>query len=286
MHNPNWDNLRYVLTVADQGSVSAASRILGVNHATVLRRVAAFESEHGGAIFERSAQGYRVLPDRERVIEAAREVENAMFSVERLMHGARAPLRGLVRVSSTDSICQHLLPPLVARLQAASSELHIDLMSSNGHLDFSRLQADISVRPAIRLPDEMSGETRSDLAFAAYSAPGAAQTWLGLTGPLAQSVPAKWMDANLPPEQIKGGADSFLVLREMALLGMGITVLPVFLGSIAPGLSRLPGVMPAMSVPVWVATHVELRDVPRIRIVGAQILTYLASQADLLGKTD
>lgn len=285
MHSINWDNLRFVLTVADQGSVSAAARVLGVNHATVLRRVAAFESEHGGAVFEKSAMGYRVLPDRESVIKAAREVENAVFSVERLMHGTRAPLRGLVRVSSTDTICQYLLPPLLVRLQAESSELQIDLMSNNSHLDFSRLQADISVRPAVQLPEEMVGESRCNLAFGAYSTADAPQTWIGLTGPLSRSAPAKWMATHLPAEQITGGADSFLVLRELALQGMGVAVLPTFVGSNVPGLRQLKQAMPPMSVPIWVATHQELSQVPRIRVVREQILTYLANRSDVVGGT-
>lgn len=44
MYSMNWDDLRFVLAVADQGSVSAAARDIGVTHATVLRRVAAFET--------------------------------------------------------------------------------------------------------------------------------------------------------------------------------------------------------------------------------------------------
>lgn len=172
MHNPNWDNLRYVLMVADKGSLSGAAKALGVNHATVLRRVAAFEEEHGGPVFDKTAAGYRVLPDRARVIEAAREVASGMLSVERLMHGARAPVRGVVRISSTDSLCQVVLPPFVARLQHTAPELRIDFFSSNAHLDFARLQADIAVRPALRLPDELSGESRARMTFRAYSLPG------------------------------------------------------------------------------------------------------------------
>ena len=41
MHRENWDDLRFMLAVADNGSVSAAARVLGVNHATVLRRISA-----------------------------------------------------------------------------------------------------------------------------------------------------------------------------------------------------------------------------------------------------
>ncbi|WP_424986740.1 LysR family transcriptional regulator [Microbulbifer sp. S227A] len=282
MHNTNWDNLRYVLAVADMGNVSAAARALGVNHATVLRRVAAFETDHGGAVFERTATGYRVLPERSRVIDAAREVENGILSVERLMHGSLAPLRGEVRVSSTDSICQVLLPPLVAQLHAESTELQVNLLSANTQTDFARMQADISVRPAQALPDDMAGDCAAHVAFHAYRLPGASDHWLSLSGALARSNPARWMDKQVPADRIANGGDSFLVLRELAKLGLGTAILPVFIGDATPELERHADAPPIPSVPVWVGTHFDLRDVPRIRIVRDRILNYLAERASIL----
>ena len=82
MHSPDWDDLRFVLAVADCGTLSAAARVLNVTHATVLRRIQAFEEAHGGAVFERGAQGYRLLPERIRVIDAAREVAQAVAFAE------------------------------------------------------------------------------------------------------------------------------------------------------------------------------------------------------------
>lgn len=285
LHSSNWDNLRYVLAVADMGNVSAAARALGVNHATVLRRVAAFETDHGGAVFERTATGYRVLPDRARVIDAAREVENGVLSVERLMHGSVAPLRGEVRVSSTDSICQVLLPPLVAQLHSESTELQVNLLSTNTHADFARMQADISVRPALALPDEMTGDSSAMLAFRAYHTPDASDCWLSLSGALARSSPAKWMETQIPPNRIATGSDSFLVLRELSKLGLGTAILPVFIGDATPELVRRPEAMPLLSVPIWVGTHSDLRDVPRIRIVRDRILSYLAERGPALDGT-
>ncbi|MAY85775.1 MAG: hypothetical protein CML02_03480 [Pseudooceanicola sp.] len=283
MHSSNWDNLRYVLTVAEHGSLSAAARALGVNHATVLRRVSAFEDDHGGAVFEKTATGYRVIPDRERVIEAAREVERAVYSVGRLMHGARAPLRGVVRVSSTDSLSQLVLPGALARLHGQAPELRVDVLSSNIHLDFARNEADLTVRPTHRLSDDLEGEQGATMSFSAYVAEGySGNQWLGLAGPLSRSAPAAWITANIAPEQITAGADSFMVLREMARACLGIAVLPDFVGADTPGLLRRSDLMPPDFVPIWVATYAELRDVPRIRLVRQEILGYLSERADWL----
>ena len=282
MHNRNWDNLRFVLCVATHGTISAAARVLGVNHATVLRRVAAFERDHGGPVFQKTATGYRVLPDRANVIEAAREVENAVVSVERLMQGRRAAMRGLVRLSSTDSLCQSILPGLVRRLHDALPELQIEVMSTNSHLDFTRMQADISVRPARSLPEEMIGDSRVGLCFRAYAAPGAPALWLSPTGALARSVAAAWITAHIEPDHVGAGADSFMVLRELARLRAGIAVLPAFLGDPVPELEHRAELMPDLSVPIWVASHAELREVPRIRMVRERILDYLDGCRDLL----
>ena len=74
----NWDDLRYVLAVAEEGSVSGAARRLGVNHATVLRRIAAFEEAADLSLFEKGPQGYDVPPDLDRIIAATREVDEAV----------------------------------------------------------------------------------------------------------------------------------------------------------------------------------------------------------------
>ena len=81
MHNLSWDNLRYVLSVIEAGSVSAAARRLGVNHATVLRRIAAFETSYGGAVFDKSANGYQLMPGKEKLAQAneRREQEAAEY---------------------------------------------------------------------------------------------------------------------------------------------------------------------------------------------------------------
>lgn len=282
VNSSNWDNLRYVLAVADHGSVSAAARVLGVTHATVLRRVAAFEAAQGGEVFDKSATGYQVRADRLRVIDAAREVENAIYSVDRLMHGARAPLRGVVRVSSTDTLCQIVLPPMIRHMSQVAPELQVEVLSSNHHVDVARLQADITIRPTKSLPDDMTGDVAAHLTFRAYGRPGCPDHWMALSGPLARSVAGVWMADHIPREQVSGSADSFLVLRELALCGLGVAILPAFVGDGVDGLAWRADLMPDLSVRVWVASHSDLSAVPRIRAARGHVLDYLAAQAPAL----
>lgn len=280
----NWDDLRFVLAVAESGTVSAAARILGVNHATVLRRVAAFEQRHGALLFEKSHSGYRVPPDRIRVLEALREVQAAVLATSRLMQGGKAPLRGAIRLTSTDSLCQIILPPVLAEIRVAAPDLRFDLFATNAHLELAQLQADITVRPAISLPDDLFGIAAARIGFGIYEALGVSQPerWLGIGGVSARSRPAHWIDQTIPGDQIVGAADSFLILREMAASGQGRAVLPCYLGDTDARLRRIHGLLPLIEVPLWVASHVDLADSPRIRVVRDLLAAGLAARGDLL----
>ncbi|MEJ2029914.1 MAG: LysR family transcriptional regulator, partial [Maritimibacter sp.] len=71
----DWDDIRFVLAVAREGTLSGAARLLGVNHATVLRRVNGFENRLGVTVFDRTARGYRLAPHRENLLNAMQDME-------------------------------------------------------------------------------------------------------------------------------------------------------------------------------------------------------------------
>lgn len=279
MHKENWDDLRFMLAVAENGSVSAAARVLGVNHATVLRRISAFEARHGGEIFDRTPQGYVIPADRQKVVDAAREVEAAVYSLERLIEGAQAPLRGTVRVTSTDTLCHGLLPDMLSGLAQKAADLRFELICSNTHLDLARLDADIAVKPAIELQDGLTGAMGARLGFAVYGNPDLA--WLGMRGAVARSRPAQWLAEKVREKDFVAKADSFLTLREMVAAGIGKSILPCVLGDADPRLKKVENGMPDMSVGIWVACHPDMAEVPRIRAVRTLLLEALVERSDV-----
>ncbi len=277
----NWDHLRYLLAVAEAGSVSQAARNLGVNHATVLRHVAAFEGITGAEIFAKSASGYSVHDDRMRVIDAVRDVETAIQAVQQIIKGARVPARGLVRVTSTDAFCQTVLSPLLPTWQNQLNGLRIELLSTNSRLDFSRLGADITVRPAVKLDDDLHGVIACELGFDVYCATGSKpKGWLSQAGSLERSGVAEWMGKNIPSNKITGSSDSFLVLREMAAVGLGQVILPCFMADNDRRLRRCPGILPNITINLWVANHVDLDNVSRIKTVRELLVTYFQGQSE------
>jgi DNA-binding transcriptional LysR family regulator len=283
MHNGNWDDLRFVLAVAQTGSVSAAAKTLGVNHATVLRRITAFETLHGAAVFDRGPRGYSVRPDQRRLIEAAREVEAGFAAIDRLMAGARMPIAGVVRVTSTDTFTGVILPDILAEIALREPALRVELLTGNLHADFARLHADVAVRPAMTLPEDLKGDVAAELGFAVYAAQGAETApWLGLSGALSRSVAALWLADQADAGHVAGAADSFVTLPAMARTGAGRAVLPCVLGDADPDLRRLGGHDPIPRVPVWVACHADLIDAPRLKAMRRVLGEGLAARATIL----
>lgn len=278
MHTRNWDDLRFVLAVAETGSVSEAARNLSVTHATVLRRVAAFEEQHGEPIFLRGPRGYKVLPDKQEVLEAAQEVEAAVLAVDRLLSGSNASLKGPVRITSTDSLCQSVLPPIVTDIGAAYPELRLSLHSANRHLDFNRMAADITVRPALQLEDTLIGEQAGKLICAVYRQAGehsADPPWLPLEGPLARSKPGQWMASNIRKSQLGIGSDSFMVQQNLVAQGAGQSFLPTMLAEQDARLTRATSGVPDIEVPIWVGSAADMAHTPKVKAVSAMLVAGL-----------
>ncbi len=132
----NWDDLRFVLAVADEGSAAGAARALNVNHATVLRRLAAFETAHRLRLFDKTARGYRISANRRELIEVMREAGISLNRIGDLIKAERPAVSGRLRITSTDSLCTLTLPDIACDLAREIGQ-SVDLISDNMHVDFS-----------------------------------------------------------------------------------------------------------------------------------------------------
>lgn len=287
MHSDNWDDLRFVLAVAEHGSLSAAARELGVNHATVLRRVKTFEERVGGPVFLRTSTGYEVRTDRLRMIEAAREVAHSVQMTFRLGAGETARPEGHVKVTSTDSLCLHLLPPVLSDIRAAAPELRITLLASNQHLNLSRNEAEITVRPALGLPEGLVGEAAGQMRCAVYMPRGAANPdtlpWIGASGPISRAPASQHMQARLGRSTYPIATDSFAAAAACVASGLGQSILPCLVAEGDPRLERRRGgPVSDVHVPIWVGCHSELSDTPRLTTIRAALVEAIARRQHLL----
>lgn len=292
MHNLRWDDLQIVLAVAEQRSLSGAARLIGVNHATVLRRIEALERHLGTELFDRPPGGYRLKPEAQELMSSLRSIAQTVGRVERSLTAARLGTGGSFRLTTTDSVANLLLPRHLMRLRTLLPEVHVELLISNNPLDMTRPEAEITLRPTRTLPEGMRGEKACPMAFAVFASTDylaanssddpADHSWIGVAPPLTRSPVGRWQEARLPvPPSVR--ADSFLTIARIAAAGGGLAMMPAFVGRSEPGLVPVPQFPDRELTDVWVAAHPDLLPIPHVSQLISFFAEAIRSDAAILG---
>jgi DNA-binding transcriptional LysR family regulator len=275
MHRLDWNDLRYLLAVAEHGSLSGAARALAVNHSTVLRRIGRFEDQLAVRLFERLPSGYALTAAGEALANSARQISDTVTSVERRIVGQDLRLSGHVRVTTTDTLALFILPAMVARFRAAHPEVQIELAAGNPQADLTRRDADVAVRPTQRPPDHLIGRKVCRVAYAPYASPSylehqRARTalpkhiWVAPDESMASSVVGSYVQRRLQGAAISFRANSLALLAKAAEAGLGVAMLPCYLGE-SVGLTRIRDPLNEVSTDLWLLTHADLRKTGRVR---------------------
>lgn len=286
-HKPiDWDDLRYVLAVADSGSLSQAASTLRVNRTTVLRRINTFERKHGVRLFDRLPDGYVLTDAGNEILTAARGFENAIYSIERKLAGQDHRAEGLVRVATTDTLLASVLPTALATFKQVHPGITLDVTTSNAFADLSKRDADVAVRPVIDPPDFLIGRRISSVAFAVYAATkdtdASKQRWLGTDDTLAGTSVARWMRTEMPTVRPDIRADSLVSLAQLCAAGAGLAALPCYLGDSDARLVRVRSPVAEMATALWVLTHPDLARTARVRLLMDHLSVALGRQRPLL----
>ena len=274
MQHINWDNLRYVLMVANKGSIAAAARELEVNRTTVLRRINNFQQDLNCRIFDRGDNGYVLTTEAEKMIDAAREVESTLFDMQRQIVGHELKLEGELRVTTTDTFMVSLLGPHLASFQQTHPHIVVEVLMTNNILDLNRRDADVAIRPA-RHPDKgLIGRRLCEVDFGIYATAELLRSidsqsiftarWIGFVDSLMQSPIGVWFDGTVDSGNICLRCDSFVAVRVAAESGIGLALLPNLLGESSTRLTRLDADTTDLTVSLWALAHPDLARSARV----------------------
>ena len=269
-----WDDLQYVLTVGRTGSLSAAARQLRVNHSTVFRRIAHIEERLGVRLFERRRDGYVPTAAGETALGLVQQIDEHVVALERQVAGQDLRPSGNVRLATTDTLTA-LMVPLCCEFRALYPEISIELVTGNEHLNLSRRDADIALRPSLQPPDNLHGRRIAGIAFAAYASEEYAarsgtglnrsHQWIGFDDTLSHLAAYRWLHAHVEPDRICFRANSFLSITHAVRAGMGVALLPCYLAAEAGGLVKMSDCIPELSTDLWLLVHNDIRRTARVR---------------------
>jgi DNA-binding transcriptional LysR family regulator len=142
----DWDDVRYFLAVVRGGSVRAAAERLGVNHTTVLRRIAQLEGRLGAQMFEKLPSGYRLTDAGGEVLQFAEQMEASSNRLETRVFGRDQGVRGLLRVTLAPPLATHLLMPDFAEFARLHPEIEMEILSIGELVNLTNREADVAIR--------------------------------------------------------------------------------------------------------------------------------------------
>ncbi|MGH8222902.1 MAG: LysR family transcriptional regulator [Woeseiaceae bacterium] len=290
----NWDDVRLFLALARHGSARGAAALLGLSHTTVARRAGQLESRLGARLFDRDVSGYRLTGAGETMMSSAVQAEEALLAAERRLQGRDDQLSGEIRLTTADIIATRLIMPDLVTFARRYPEIDLHVLMSYDVFDLGRREADIAIRflrPGQLPPEDLVGRKLATGMSCYY----ASRDYLGEHDPWQTGSSARWIgwdeskrqppwvrSSPFPDVPAYGRLGNALLQAEAARSGLGLTVLPCFVGDTTEGLQRIPGCRPFENFEIWLLSHPDLRDAARLRTFRRFIADAFAERRPLL----
>lgn len=270
----DWEDVRFFVALARHGSLSAAARALAVNHATVARRVSAFERAVGATLFERRPSGYELTAAGHGVLEAAGRMEQAAAMLRTGLDRSQ-PIAGLVRIATTPSLEEGFLIPGMTPLLEQHPDLDIEIVADRRSVSLARYEADIALRLARPRDGDLIARRVATVGYGIFGtadwrervARGAPPLFVGFDETSAHLPEAVWLRRRFPGARLVSRSNSHISQAISARAGQGLAILPEFLAYGDSALVRIDlGDMPPARG-LWLLTRRDVATVPAIRAV-------------------
>lgn len=276
----NWDDIRIFLAVARTGQILGGARRLGLNHATVARRLSALEEAFGTRLFDRSTNGCTLSEDGAAFLPRAERMESEMLAAE-ASFGTRTPeINGTVRIGTPDGFGVAYLAPRLSELTEQHPGLTLQLVPVPRSFSLSRREADLVItieRPehgrlvAAKLTDYSLGLYASPAYLAEHGTPKqlsdlAEHDLVGAVEDLAYSPALNYAADFTKRWPARLEIASALGQVEAVAAGAGIGILHGFIANSRPGMTRI---LPEVQVnrAYWTVQHESTRSLRPISIV-------------------
>ena len=287
-----WDDLRFVLGLAQEGSIRQTAARLGVSHSTVLRRLQAIEKAMGTELFVDRGEGYQPTLAGQDVIETAEELERTIRTLERRVAGQDAAPEGEVCVTFPDPMAT-LIMPVFADLAGRFPGIEITAAAGVAEVDLSHRAADVAVRVTHQPPPDLIGRRIGVAGVGVYGSRRylAARSsralsdldWITVDKGSPMSS-AGWLATHVPDARVALRVSASWSFQAAIDADIGVALFPCMLGDIRPEWERV-ALATEMATPLWVLTHRDLRRTARIRLVRDAIVDELRERQSVIEGT-
>lgn len=287
----DWNQVKAFLATAEEGSFSAAARVLNTTQPTISRQISALEAALGTILVERSVKGQTLTSAGQEILDHVRLMGEAATLISMVADRQSQEVVGNVVLAATDLMSAAILPGILSSLREAAPGITIRIQESNDVWNLVKREADIAIRHTRPHEPELIAHHVGDLRANLYATSAyleregrprsfrevADHSFIGIPDPDRLIAAMQNMGVPLKPENFAIQPHSNIVTWEMVKAGLGVSMMPEVLGEVEPGVEKVLADVPSLEFPVWLVTHRELQTSPRIRTV----FDFLANQ---LGK--
>jgi DNA-binding transcriptional LysR family regulator len=287
--NFDWNRARAFLVTAEEGSLSAAARALGMTQPTLGRQVAGLEQELGVVLFERVGRGLSLTANGRDLLDQVRGMGEAANRVSLSASGQSQSIEGPICITASEVISAFLLPPILERLRRTHPGVTIKLVASNAVRDLRRREADIAIRSGKPSDPSLIATRLRDTPARLYATPGylrrlghpqspsglSAADFIGFSEGDSFMVGLNALGFQLTPKNFPLHTENHMVLWELVKTGLGIGAIIEEVGDAEPLVQRALPALPPIPVPAWLVAHREVHTSRRVRMVFDLLLEQL-----------
>lgn len=281
----NWDDLRFFLALAREGTVSAAGRALAVKHTTVARRITALEEQLGSRLFDRLPGGYAMTQVAENLYPHALSMEELVQAADREVFGMDTQLSGTLKLTASYDVFTRLITPKLHQFTDQYPGINIELLSSATLADLASRQADIALRLSPKPPEYLIGREVMPLRHGVY----ASSKYLKkkrVTDKLIlweheRDMP-EWVNDHFTGARVAARTTEIMTMVDAVKNHMGLARMPCYVADAEPSLRRLDVALTPSNWGVWVLSHADLRSTARVRVCREFLIDIIQQQRELI----
>lgn len=271
----DWNQLKYFIAIAEEGSALHAAKKLSMSHATVLRHIDKYEKSIDTVLFHRLQKGYELTEEGKALLPKAKHIQQEVIAFTKSINSSDEMAGDIVITQPEDNVLN--LYPIYAKFMQAYPDVRLHINATTDVANLNQQEADIAIRFTYQPHDLLSGYQLGTLSYNAYASQSylSQQTsnklddlhwlvWQQLGTSIEQSPQYKWLHKHLDAPNIVMQANNVSDIISAMRAGMGVGFLSQDISHQHPDLQVLPNSLIKSSYPLWVLTHRHLRKVNRI----------------------
>lgn len=267
----DWNDIRYVIAVAEKGSLHQAAKSLGVNHSTAWRRIQALEKSLGCQLFVADRQGYFLTEEGERALQHARTISAHMDAIALETGGKNLQMNGLIRITAPGNFAWKILPKLIYQFRQIHPLVEFEIIETAEQLAIEKREADLAIRATFDSPDNLIGRKLFDVPWGVFCHQDIHNKSMTLEELQDENmiayrhfdnVVSRWFNQHFKQSKKVVYCNSVNTAQGAAAAKLGFALLPISTQDKLIEVFRLPE---PLTSGIWLLAHPEMRNAARIK---------------------